>query len=122
VTHINAFDFFGGVPLIVVPDNLKQAILKASFTEPIPNAVYQEFAIHYGFLISPCLPAKPEHKGGVESDIKYTKRNFWPVFRERQKQKGRAVDPGRGSAGESSINVVHPVQEGVLLGSVAVYR
>lgn len=98
--HINAFDFFGGVPLKVVPDNLKQAIVTASFTEPIPNAIYQEFAIHYGFLISPCLPAKPEHKGGVESDIKYTKRNFLPVFRERQKQKGRTVPDGADMATE----------------------
>ena len=35
--HINAFLFFGGVPERVVPDNLKQAIVKASFTEPMPN-------------------------------------------------------------------------------------
>jgi transposase len=98
--HIHAFDYFGGVPLKVVPDNLKQAVVEASFTEPVPNAVYQEFAIHYGFLISPCLPAMPEHKGGVESDIKYIKRNFWPVFRERQKQKGRPVPDGADMATE----------------------
>lgn len=92
--HIHAFEFFGGVPQMVVPDNLKQAILKASFTEPIPNAIYQEFAIHYGFRINPCLPGMPEHKGGVESDIKYTKRNFWPVFVEHQRRKGREVPDG----------------------------
>lgn len=96
--HTNAFQYFGGVPVRVVPDNLKQAILKASYSEPIPNLVYQEFAIHHGFLISPCLPATPEHKGGVESDIKYIKGNFWPVFRERQRCKGRDVPDGRDMA------------------------
>lgn len=96
--QVNAFRYFGGVPVRVVPDNLKQAILKASFSEPIPNLVYQEFAIHQGFLISPCLPGTPEHKGGVESDIKYIKGNFWPVFRERQRCKGRDVPDGRDMA------------------------
>lgn len=45
-------------------------------------------AEHYGFLISPCRPCSPEHKGGVEKDMDYVKRNFLPLFRENQKQKG----------------------------------
>jgi hypothetical protein len=32
---------------------------------------------------------KPEHKGGVENDIRFIKNNFWPYFVEKQKQKGR---------------------------------
>ena len=31
----------------------------------------------------------PQHKGGVENDVKYVKHNFWPLFMESQKQKGR---------------------------------
>lgn len=89
--HIRAFDYFGGVPKRVVPDNLKAAVVKASFTDPIVNRGYRELAEHYGFLIDPCLPYHPEHKGGVENDIKYVKRNFYPVFLERQRQKGREV-------------------------------
>ena len=86
--HIHAFEYFEGVPEKVVPDNLKAAVIKASFENPLINRVYQKLAEHYGFLISPCLPRKPNHKGGVENDIKYVKKNFWPLFKEDQKSKG----------------------------------
>lgn len=48
---------------------------------------YQQLAEHYGCIISPCLPRTPEHKGGVEGDVKYVKKNFLPCFREGQKEK-----------------------------------
>lgn len=87
--HVHAFEYFEGVPQKVVPDNLKAAVIKASYESPILNRVYQKLAEHYGFLISPCLPRKANHKGGVENDIKYIKTNFWPLFKEEQKEKGR---------------------------------
>jgi transposase len=87
--HVHAFEYFGGVTRKVVPDNLKAAVIKASFESPVVNRVYHKLAEHYGFLINPCLPYRPEHKGGVESDIKYVKRNFWPVFCEEQSELGR---------------------------------
>ena len=86
--HMYAFEYFGGVPEKVVPDNLKAAVIKASFECPLINRVYQNLAEHYGFLISPCLPKKANHKGGVENDIKYVKKNFWPLFKEGQRAKG----------------------------------
>ena len=89
--HIHAFEHFHGVPQKVVPDNLKAAILKASVENPLVNRAYRSLAEHYGFLISPCLPATPKHKGGVESDVKYVKRNFLPLFREAQAQRGQEV-------------------------------
>ena len=61
--HIHAFESFGGVSEKVTPDNLKAAIIVASFEEPLVNRSYRELAEHYGFLISPCLPGRPEHKG-----------------------------------------------------------
>ena len=75
----------------VVPDNLKAAVMRASFTDPIINRAYRALAEHYGCLIDPCGPYQARHKGGVESDIKYIKRNFWPIFRERQRQRGHEV-------------------------------
>jgi len=89
--HIHAFEYFGGVPQKVVPDNLKAAVLKASFEDPIVNRAYRDLACHYGFLISPCLPYSARHKGGVENDIKYVKNNFWPLFKEQQRQRGREI-------------------------------
>ena len=54
---------------------------------PLVNRAYWSLAEHYGFLIFACSPASPELKGGVENDVKYVKRNFLPLFTERQKQR-----------------------------------
>lgn len=89
--NIRAFEYFGGVPSRVVPDNLKSAVIQASFTDPVINRGYHDLGTHYGFLIDPCLPFHPEHKGGVESDIKYVKRNFYAAFRMKQKRLGRDI-------------------------------
>ncbi len=77
--HIHAFEHFAGVPHIVIPDNLKSAIIKASFLDPLANKSYADLAKHYGFQIDPCLPGTPEHKGKVESGVKYAKNNFLPL-------------------------------------------
>jgi transposase len=74
--HREAFEYFGGVPKKIVVDNLKAAIIKALFHDPVVQRSYRECAEHYGFLISPCRPATPRHKGKVESGVRYVKRNF----------------------------------------------
>ena len=85
-----SFDFFGGVPKRVVPDNLKAAVVKASFEDPILNRSFYDMAIHYGFQIAPCDPYEPKQKGGVENDIKFIKRDFLRVLRVRcQRQLGQ---------------------------------
>jgi transposase len=75
--HRNGFNFFGGVPQRVVIDNLKAAIVKAIQDDPAVQASYRECALHYGFLIGPCRPRTPQHKGKVEQGgVHYVKRNF----------------------------------------------
>lgn len=75
--HNHAFEFFGGVPRRVVLDNLKAAIVQACWEDPLVQQSYRECAEHYGFLIAPCRPATPEHKGKVEQGgVHYFKRNF----------------------------------------------
>jgi transposase len=75
--HRNAFAFFGGVPIRVVIDNLKAAIVKAVWDDPEVQQSYRQCAEHYGFLIAPCRPRTPEHKGKVEQGgVHYVKRNF----------------------------------------------
>jgi len=73
--HENAFTFFGGVTRIVKHDNLKSAVLKAHLYEAEMNPNYLAFADHYGFIPIPCQVRKPEHKGKVESNIKYVQNN-----------------------------------------------
>lgn len=89
--HVHAFAYFGGVPKKVAPDNLKAAIIRASWQDPPVNRAYRDLAEPYGFLISPCLPYHPQHRGGVESDVKYVKRNFLPLFKEHQRVRGQEV-------------------------------
>jgi len=75
--HQHAFTFFRGVPQRVVLDNLKAGIVHACFDDPQITTTYRECAEHYGFLIAPCRPRTPEHKGKVEQGgVHYVKRNF----------------------------------------------
>ena len=108
--HIHAFEFFQGVPMKIVLDNLKAGVIEASITEPLLNSSYRELAHHYGFMISPCAPYTPEHKGGVENDVKYVKKNFWPIFLENQKQKGRTI-PSLIDLKEGLIHWNHEIAE-----------
>ena len=75
--HINAFNYFGGIPQYVKMDNLKSAILQANFYEPIYQELYKNFASCYGFHPLPCRIRRPNDKGKVESGIKYVKNNFF---------------------------------------------
>jgi transposase len=75
--HINAFEYFGGVPNVVKIDNLKAAILEANFYGPVYQKLYSSFAEHYGFKPIPCRIYRPNDKGKVESGIKYVKNNFF---------------------------------------------
>lgn len=75
--HRNTFEYFGGVPERVRIDNLKAGIAKRCWDEPEGQHAYRECALHYGFLIDPHRPGKPEHKGKVEQGgVHYVKRNF----------------------------------------------
>jgi transposase len=74
--HRRAFEFFGGVPRKVKPDNLKAAVLQALVYDPVLGEAYRRMALHYGFLISPAAPAQPQQKGKVENGVHYVKRNF----------------------------------------------
>jgi len=74
--HRNAFESFGGVPEEVVIDNLKAAVIKASLEDQTLSIPYKRFAVHYGFLVHPCRPRTPQHKGKSESDVHYVKRAF----------------------------------------------
>jgi transposase len=75
--HRNAFAFLGGIPQRVVIDNLKAGITKACWDDPEVQVTYRECAEHYGFLIAPCKPKTPQHKGKVEQGgVHYVKRNF----------------------------------------------
>ena len=68
-SHVRAFNFFGCVPEIVVPDNLKSAVTKPCRYEPELNATYADMARHYGVAIIPARPYKPRDKAMVELGV-----------------------------------------------------
>ena len=59
------FAFLGGVPKVVVSDNLKSAVLKTDRYDPGLNRTYAEMAEHYGTAILPARPRKPRDKAKV---------------------------------------------------------
>jgi transposase len=75
--HRLAFEWFGGVTKEVIIDNLKSAVLKVDLEDCVLSVPYERFARHYGFLVHPCRPRTPEHKGKVENGVGYVKRSFW---------------------------------------------
>ena len=81
--HQHAFEFFGGVPKRAVIDNLRAAVVQA-YTHDRDAEVtrsYGECAEHFGFLIDPCLPRHPQHKGKVErGGVQYVQRSFVPLL------------------------------------------
>jgi hypothetical protein len=69
--HVRMFRFFGGVPRLVVPDNLKSGVHRASFYDPEINRSYGMMASHYGVGILPTRPRKPRDKAKVEAGVRF---------------------------------------------------
>jgi transposase len=60
MSHARCFTFLGGVPELVIPDNLKSAVTKPCRYEPDLNPAYQQLAAHYDTVIVPARPYKPK--------------------------------------------------------------
>ena len=75
--HVAAFEFFGGVPARLVPDNLKTGVDKPDLYDPKINRSYAEMAAHYGCLIDPARALKPRDKARVERPMPYVRDSFW---------------------------------------------
>ena len=82
-SHVRAFNFFGGVPEIIVPDNLKTGINKAHRYEPDLNPAYQELAEYYGVAIMPARVRAPKDKPKVEKAVQDVERQILAKLRNR---------------------------------------
>ena len=80
-SHRRAFEFFGGVPEVVIPDNLKTGVTKAHLYEPDLNPTYQDLAAHYGVAVIPARVSKPRDKAKVETGVLVAER--WILARLR---------------------------------------
>ncbi len=73
-SHVRAFEFFGGVPKIVIPDNLKSGVSKACRYDPELNPAYQQLAAHYNVAVIPARPYKPKDKSKAEVGVQIIER------------------------------------------------
>lgn len=80
-SHVRAFEFFGGAPQLVVPDNLKSAVSAPCRYEPALNATYAEMLAHYSTTALPARPRKPKDKSKVEVAVQIVER--WVLARLR---------------------------------------
>jgi len=82
--HVNAYNFFGGVTRILVPDNLKTGVDKVTRTETVINRNYQDMAQHYGTAVIPARVRKPKDKATVEGSVGIISTWIIAAIRNRQ--------------------------------------
>ncbi len=80
-SHVRAFEHFGGVAELLVPDQLKSAVTKACRYEPGLQSAYEEMAEHYGTAVMPARPRKPKDKAKVEVAVQIVQRWILAVLR-----------------------------------------
>ena len=104
--HVAAFEFFGGVPAKLTPDNLKAGVCKPDLYDPKINRGYAELARHYGCLVDPARAYHPRDKAAIEAHQRYIRSSFfagrswvrwprWPTTR----RPGAGRWPGSGGRG-----------------------
>jgi transposase len=72
--HEKAFRRLGGVPSIVVLDNLREGVLAADIYDPQLNPLYRDVLAHYGATALPCRVRDPDRKGKVESGVAHAQK------------------------------------------------
>jgi transposase len=83
-SNIRMLEFFGAVPSLWIPDNLKAAIKKACRYEPEATSTYGDCARHYGAAILPARPYHAKDKAAVEMSVLVVQR--WILARLRNRQ------------------------------------
>ena len=82
-SHVRAFEFFGGCPELVIPDNLRSAVSRAHRYEPDTNPTYHDLARHYGVAVLPARVRRPRDKAKVEVAVQVVERWILAALRHR---------------------------------------
>jgi len=83
MAHVRAFAFYGGVPALVVSDNLKAGVTTPHRYEPEVNRTYEDLAEHYGCALLPARVRKPKDKAKVEKAVQDVERRVLAALRNR---------------------------------------
>ena len=82
--HVHAFEAFGGVARLLVPDNLRTGVSRADRYEPVLNPAYAGLAEHYGTAIVPARVKRPRDKPVVEGSVRFVANQVAAVLRDRR--------------------------------------
>lgn len=82
-SHVRMFNFFGGVPQVITPDNLKSAVSKTHLYDPDINPAYTRLAEHYDVAVVPARVRRPQDKAIVERSIQIFQKWFYQRVRKR---------------------------------------
>jgi transposase len=82
--HVRTFEFLGGLPKLVIPDNLRSGVSRACRYEPDLNPAYHEMAMHDGVGVLPARPYKPRDKAKVENAVLVVERWIVAALRHRR--------------------------------------
>ena len=83
-SHVRAFTFFGGVPELLVCDNLKSGVTSTCRYEPDIQRTYEEMARYYGCAVLPARVIKPRDKAKVEAAVQSVEERLLAPLRNRQ--------------------------------------
>jgi transposase len=82
--HVRAYEYFGGVPKVTIPDNTKTAVIKPDLVDPVLNKSYNEMAVHYHTTIIPARAGKSKDKAADENMVGHVSRRIIAALRNRQ--------------------------------------
>jgi transposase len=83
-SHIRTFEYLGGLPRLIIPDNTKTGVTKSCRYEPDLNPTYSEMAAHYNVAVLPARPRKPRDKAKVENAVQVVQRWVVAALRKRK--------------------------------------
>lgn len=82
--HVRAYEYFGGVPKVTIPDNTKTAVITPDRVDPILNKSYNEMARHYRTTLVPARAVHPKDKAADENMVGNVSRRILAALRNRQ--------------------------------------
>lgn len=82
--HVKAFEYYGGVPKVVIPDNTKTAVVTPDLVDPVLNKSYNEMARHYRTTLVPARAGRPKDKASDENMVGIVSRRIIAALRNRQ--------------------------------------
>ena len=95
--HAHAYNYFGGVTRLLIPDNAKTATTKNTRYETIVNRSYQDMANHFGTAIVPARVRRPQDKAAAEGSVKFVSTWITAALRS---QKLFSIDDARNAVSE----------------------